>query len=145
MYNRGYYTLPNPWGFIKAIEYAVENGGDDNYIGFSWFGEKEDPFIKQKTAYCCPHCQKIIVDAIAEINKSADRTQRKMILKELDEKAKKSACTHYEEFEQLAHNTGESPTLKSPTERLYSYIADVAKNPSISPNSKKQITPEEKE
>ena len=29
-----------------------------NLITFSWFGEKEDPYIHEETCYTCPNCKK---------------------------------------------------------------------------------------
>ncbi len=116
--------MPNPWGFVEVAKYAIENGGDNNYIGFSWFGEKEDPVIGQKKAYCCPDCQDLIINTIKRINKSFSREERKEMLAELYEKAGELECGHYAEFQQELEETKRNKR-KKPQERLQDYYEDV--------------------
>ena len=116
--------MPNPWGFVEVAKQAIENGGDNNYIGFSWFGEKEDPVVGQTKAYCCPDCQNLIINSIKRINKSFDREERKEILAELYEKAKDLECAHYEEFKQELEETRSSKS-KTPKRRLHDFYEDV--------------------
>lgn len=116
--------MPNPWGFVEVARQAIENGGDNNFIGFSWFGEKEDPVIGQKKAYCCPDCQKLIINTIKRINKSFDRDERKTILAELYEKAGELECGHYTEFKQELEEIKKNKK-KDPQRRLHDYYTDV--------------------
>ena len=124
MQRRGHYKLPNPWGFVEVARYAIEEGGRNNYIGFSWFGEKEDPVIGQKTAYCCPDCQRLIIDSLKRINKSFDRDERREILAELYERAGELECGHYAEFKQELEEAKKNKK-KDPERRLHDYYTAV--------------------
>lgn len=124
MQRRGHYKLPNPWGFVEVAKQAIENGGD-NYIGFSWFGEKEDPVVGQTKAYCCPDCQNLIINSIKRINRSFDRKERKTILAELYEKADELNCGHYKEFQKELEDMRSSDKRKTPQRRLQDYYTDV--------------------
>ena len=123
MQEKGHYKLPNPWGFVEVAKQAIENGGD-NYIGFSWFGEKEDPIIGQRKAYCCPDCQKLIIDSLKRINKTFDRSAKSQILNELFFKAKKLDCKHYEEFQKELEESRNNKR-KTPERRLHDYYRDI--------------------
>ena len=123
MQEKGHYKLPNPWGFVEAAKQAIENGGD-NYIGFSWFGEKEDPIIGQRKAYCCPDCQKLIIDSLKRINKTFDRSVKLQILNELFSKAKELDCKHYEELQKELEES-RSNKRKTPERRLHDYYRDI--------------------
>ena len=123
MQQKGHYKLPNPWGFVEAAKQAIENGGD-NYIGFSWFGEKEDPIIGQRKAYCCPECQKLIIDSLKRINKTFDRSAKLQILNELFSKAKELSCKHYEEFQKELEESRNNKR-KTPERRLHDYYRDI--------------------
>lgn len=123
MQQKGHYKLPNPWGFVEAAKQAIENGGD-NYIGFSWFGEKEDPIIGQRKAYCCPDCQKLIIDSLKRINKTFDRSAKSQILNELFSKAKELDCKHYEEFQKELEESRNNKR-KTPERRLHDYYRDI--------------------
>lgn len=123
MQEKGHYKLPNPWGFVEVAKQAIENGGE-NYIGFSWFGEKEDPIIGQRKAYCCPECQKLIIDSLKRINKTFDRSAKSQILNELFSKAKKLECKHYEEFQKELEESRNNKR-KTPERRLHDYYRDI--------------------
>ena len=122
MYETGYYVLPNPWGFVEAAKIAVEEAGD-SYIGFSWFGEKEDPIVGQTKAYCCPDCQLLIINALKEVNKTFDTAKRQQILDELLKNAKNLQCKHYEEF---VKNLNDAPQ-NSPRRRMHDYFESLVK------------------
>lgn len=123
MQEKGHYKLPNPWGFVEAAKQAIENGGD-NYIGFSWFGEKEDPIVGQRKAYCCPECQKLIIDSLKRLNKTFDRSTKSEILDELFAKAKELDCKHYEEFQKELEESRKNKR-KTPEIRLHDYYRDI--------------------
>lgn len=116
--------MPNPWGFVEVAKEAIENGGDNNYIGFSWFGEKEDPVIGQKKAYCCPECQNLIIGTIKRINKTFNREERKAMLAELYEKAGELECGHYAEFIQELNEIKRNKQ-KTPERRLHDYYETI--------------------
>lgn len=124
MQKRGHYRLPNPWGFVEVAKQAIENEGDNNYIGFSWFGEKEDPVVGQTKAYCCPNCQKLIIDSIKRINKSFDREERKIILNELLKNAGELECGHYADFQRELEEIKKNK-IKTPERRMQDYFIDV--------------------
>ena len=119
MYKSGYYKLPNPWGFVEAARIALKEERE-GYIGFSWFGEKEDPIVGQTKAYCCPDCQRIIINALKKINKTYNKYKRKEILDELLYKAKELDCKHYEKFQKELYEI-KSSKRKSSKERLHDY------------------------
>jgi len=123
MQKRGHYKLPNPWGFVEAAKIAIEEGGE-NYIGFSWFGEKEDPIVGQTKAYCCPDCQKIIIDTLKRVNQTFDRSTRTQILDNLFEEAKALVCKHYEEFQNELEESRNSKR-KTPERRLHDYYEHI--------------------
>lgn len=127
MQKTGHYKMPNPWGFVESAKEAIENGGD-NYIGFSWFGEKEDPIVGQTKAYSCSECQTLIIDSIKKINKIRDREERKLILDELIDKAKKLECKHYDEFQKELSEKEKNNKRKTPERRLHDYYADIINN-----------------
>ncbi len=123
MHKTGHYKLPNPWGFVEIAKIAVEEAGE-NYIGFSWFGEKEDPVVGQKKAYCCPNCQKLIVNSLKEINKIFNKSERKKILDELLKKAEGLDCKHYQDF-QKELETIKNYKRKTSKRRLNDYYEDI--------------------
>ncbi len=126
MEQNGHYRLPNPWGFVEAAKTAIQEGGE-NYIGFSWFGEKEDPIIGQTKAYCCPECQKLIIDSLKKINQTFDRSARTQILDKLFEEAKGLYCKHYEVFQKELEESRKNKR-KSPERRLHDYYRDIINN-----------------
>ena len=123
MNKSGHYKLPNPWGFVEAAKRAIEES-ESNYIGFSWFGEKEDPIVGQTKAYCCPDCQDMIIDSLKRINKTFDKTERKQILDELLNRAKELDCKHYEEFQTGLEESRKSKR-KTPTRRMHDYYEHI--------------------
>ncbi len=127
MEQNGHYKLPNPWGFVEAAKIAIQEGGD-NYVGFSWFGEKEDPIVGQTKAYCCPDCQKLIIDSLKRINKTFDKSAKLQILQELFNKAKELDCRHYEEFQKELEESKKTNTRKTPERRLHDYYTDIINN-----------------
>lgn len=126
MYKKGHYKLPNPWGFVEVAKQAIEEGGE-NYIGFSWFGEKEDPIVGQTKAYCCPDCQKLIIDALKRINATFDRDEKRYILKSIFDKANELDCKHYDEF-QKELEISRNNKIKKPERRLHDYYKDIINN-----------------
>lgn len=125
MYKKEYYKLPNPWGFVESIKEILQYNGK-NHIGFSWFGEKELKNIGETRAYCCPECQKLIIDAVKKVNGTFDIDERNKILEELLIKAKQLKCKDYEksqkELEEEDRNTNKRET---PKRRLYDYYTDI--------------------
>ena len=121
MQKAGHYKLPNPYGFIEAVKEVIENGGD-NYVGFSWFGEKEDPIVKQTKAYSCPECQTLIINSLKKINGTHSIEERKDILKELIDKAKNLDCKHYDKFQKELKQERQSKR-KTPKRRMHDYYS----------------------
>lgn len=126
MYNNGHYKLPNPWGFIEAAKKVIEEG-TGAYIGFSWFGEKEDPIIRQKKAYCCNDCQNLIIHSIKDINKTFNIDKRKSILSELLKRAEGLECSHYKDFKEALERE-KMVKKKSPQRRLHDYYSYLINN-----------------
>lgn len=127
MEQNGHYRLPNPWGFIEAAKIAIQEGGE-NYIGFSWFGEKEDPIIGQTKAYCCPECQKLIIDSLKKINQTFEKNTKLQILHELFNKANQLECGHYTEFKKELEESRKFNKRKTPERRLHDYYRDIINN-----------------
>lgn len=136
MYQKEHYKLPNPWGFVETAKIVIEQGGE-NYIGFSWFGEKEDPIVGQTKAYCCIDCQKLIIDALKRINETFDKNVRTQILEELFEEAKKIDCKHYKEFQRELQYSRNNKR-KTLQRRLHDYYESV-----INDKTGAQVTYEE--
>ena len=124
MQEQGHYRLPNPWGFVEVAKIAIEEGGD-NYIGFSWFGEKEDPIVGQQKAYHCPDCQKLIINGLKSINGTMNREERRELMKKLINKGKELSCSHYNEFLEELEVLRSRDSRKSPKTRLHDYYIDV--------------------
>lgn len=125
MYKKEYYKLPNPWGFVESIKEILQYNGK-NHIGFSWFGEKELKNIGETRAYCCPECQKLIVDAVKKVNGTFDIDERNKILEELLIKAKQLKCKDYEEFQkELEEEDRNANKRKIPERRLHDYYEDI--------------------
>lgn len=121
MQNNGFYELPNPWGFVEAIKEILKINKKNN-ITFSWFGEKELQNIGETKAYCCPECEKLIVNAVKKINSTFDRNERNKILQELLINAKKLRCKDYEKFqEKLKEDARNTNKRKTPKRRLHDY------------------------
>ena len=96
----GRYQLANPWGFVEATKRIVLNDDIKNLITFSWFGEKEDPYIKEETCYSCEDCKDLMVAFFRKMNGTFDLQERKHLL----------TCGCYEKFkEQLREDDGKNP------------------------------------
>ena len=68
MQKNGMYKSANPWGLVETTKELLLDENIQNLITFSWFGEKEDPYIQEQTCYTCPHCKLLIVDFFRNIN-----------------------------------------------------------------------------
>lgn len=127
MKNNGFYELPNPWGFVEAIKEILEEN-ENNYIGFSWFGEKETKNIGETKSYCCPECQNLIVNAVKRINGTFNNDERNEIMKDLSSKANELECNHYLQFQQQLEEERKNKTTKTPESRLHEYYEYVINN-----------------
>ncbi len=113
MYKKGIYKLANPWGLVETTSKILEDEDIENLITFSWFGEKEDPYITEETCYTCPACKKLIVDFFKNINGTFNQDERRKLLEQLLIQAENSECRCYEDFkEQLKENDGKNPNIR---------------------------------
>ena len=126
MQQNGHYRLPNPWGFVETAKIAIQEGGE-NYIGFSWFGEKEDTIVGQTKPYCRAECQRIIIDSFKRINQTSDMKIRLQILDRLFKEAQELECKHYEKFQQELEESRKNKR-KTPERRLHDYYIDIINN-----------------
>lgn len=113
MQTNGMYQPANPWGLVEVTKQILLNDDIKNLITFSWFGEKEDPYIKEETCYSCENCKNLIVSFFRKINGTFDWQERKSLLMELFEREKDLMCGCYENFkEQLREDDGKNPRYK---------------------------------
>lgn len=110
MSKKGFYQSANPWGLVEVTKYILEDNEINNLITFSWFGEKEDPYIKEETCYTCSTCKNQIITFFNNINGTFSREERKKLLNDLLINAKKSECKCYQRFqEHLMETDGKDP------------------------------------
>lgn len=110
MRTSGMYQPANPWGLVEVTKQILSNDDFKNLITFSWFGEKEDPYIKEETCYSCEDCKNLIVSFFRKMNGTFDWQARKSLLMELFEHEKDLVCGCYENFkEQLKEDDGKNP------------------------------------
>lgn len=113
MLKKGIYKPANPWGLVYAMGKIQAYDDIKNIITLSWFGEKEDPYIKEKTCYTCPECKGMLVDFFKNINGTLNDLERKWLLVDLLVKAEHLECKCYEKFkEQLKENDGKNPYIR---------------------------------
>lgn len=113
MYKKGIYKLANPWGLVETTSKILEDEDIENLITFSWFGEKEDPYITEETCYTCPECKDLIINFFKNINGTFDRNQRKKILDILFEDTTHLKCDCYQNFrQQLKKDDGKNPKIR---------------------------------
>lgn len=113
MQQKGLYEPANPWGLVETTKQILLDDDIQNLVTFSWFGEKEDPYIQEQTCYTCPECKKLIIDFFRNVNGTFDSEERKRLLSELFEQAEDLKCGCYQKFmEQLKDNDGKNPRYK---------------------------------
>ena len=110
LHQKGIYHLPNPWGFVESTKQILDNKENKNIITFSWFGEKEDPYISEQTCYTCKFCRERIINAFRDINSNFNTENRKNILDNLIKSGEESDCGCYLRFKNnLEKNDGKNP------------------------------------
>ena len=113
MQEKGIYKPANPWGLVETTKELLLDDSIQNLITFSWFGEKEDPYIKEQTCYTCPHCKSMIIDFFRNINGTFNQEERKKLLEQLLKQAEKLECGCYEKFkQQLKEKDGKNPKIR---------------------------------
>ena len=113
MQKNGMYKPANPWGLVETTKELLLDKSIKNLITFSWFGEKEDPYIQEQTCYTCPHCKALIVDFFRNINGTFNINERRKLLEQLLIKAENSECKCYDSFKaQLKENDGKNPSIR---------------------------------
>lgn len=106
----GMYQPANPWGLVEVTKQILSNDDIKNLITFSWFGEKEDPYIKEETCYTCEECKNLIVDFFRKLNGTFDWQERKSLLVGLFKDSENLTCECYEKFkEQLKEDDRKNP------------------------------------
>ena len=110
MQKNGMYQPANPWGLVETTKQILRDKNIKNIITFSWFGEKEDPYISEKTCYSCNNCKKLIMDFFVRMNGTFDWQERKRLLREVYKQAGGLACGCYEKYkEQLKEDDRKNP------------------------------------
>ena len=113
MQKKGIYKPANPWGLVETTKKLLLDNNIQNLITFSWFGEKEDPYIQEQTCYTCQYCKELIINFFRDINGTFNLKERRYLLEQLLRKAEKSECGCYENFnEQLKENDGKNPIIR---------------------------------
>lgn len=113
MQKNGIYKPANPWGLVETTKELLLDDDIQNLITFSWFGEKEDPYIKEQTCYTCPHCKLLIVEFFKNINGTFNPDERRKLLEQLLRQAESLECGCYESFKsQLKENDGKTPNVR---------------------------------
>ena len=113
MQKNGMYKPTNPWGLVETTKELLLDKSIKNLITFSWFGEKEDPYIQEQTCYTCPHCKALIVDFFRNINGTFNLDERRKLLEQLLVQAENSECKCYDSFKaQLKENDGKNPSIR---------------------------------
>lgn len=110
MQKNGMYQPANPWGLVEVTRQILSNVNIKNLITFSWFGEKEDPYIKEQTCYSCNNCKDFIATFFRKLNSTFDWQERKRLQIDLLKKAENLTCGCYESFQQqLKEDDGKNP------------------------------------
>lgn len=113
MQKNGMYKPANPWGLVETTKEILEDENIQNLITFSWFGEKEDPYIHEQTCYTCPQCKSLIIDFFRKVNGTFNRKERKKLLENLLKKAGNLECRCYNKFqEKLKESDGKNPKIR---------------------------------
>lgn len=113
MQKNGMYRPANPWGLVETTKELLLDDDIQNLITFSWFGEKEDPYIQEQTCYTCPHCKSLIVEFFRNINGIFNHSERRKLLEQLLRQAESVECGCYESFKsQLKENDGKTPNIR---------------------------------
>ncbi len=113
MQKNGMYRPANPWGLVETTKELLLDKDIKSLITFSWFGEKEDPYIQEQTCYTCPHCKELIVDFFRNINGTFNPDERRELLEQLLSQAENLECECYETFKlQLKENDGKNPNIR---------------------------------
>lgn len=123
MKKKGIYKSANPWGLVETTKKLLLDDTVQNLITFSWFGEKEDPYIQEQTCYTCQHCKLLIIEFFRNINGTFNVEERRRLLEQLLIKAENSECGCYENFKvQLKESDGKNPHI-----RYREFIGQVSK------------------
>ena len=110
MQKKGVYIPANPWGLVEATKELLLDEDIQSLITFSWFGEKEDPYIQEETCYTCPHCKSLIIDFFRKINGTFDPDERRELLEKLLAQAENLDCGCYTSFKsKLKKSDGKNP------------------------------------
>lgn len=113
MQKNGMYKPANPWGLVETTKELLLDDDIQNLITFSWFGEKEDPYIQEQTCYTCPHCKLLIVEFFRNINGTFNPIERRKLLEQLLKQAESLECGCYESFKvQLKENDAKTPNIR---------------------------------
>ena len=113
MQKKGVYTPANPWGLVETTTKLLQDEEIQSLITFSWFGEKEDPYIQEETCYTCPHCKSLIIDFFRKINGTFNPDERRKLLEQLLGQAENLECGCYESFKsKLEKRDGKSPQIR---------------------------------
>jgi len=111
--NKGLYKPANPWGLVELTKQILLDPNIKSLITFSWFGEKEDPYIQETTCYTCPTCKKQIINFFKSVNGTFDSKERMDLLDNLLKYAKSSTCNCYENFKyELDNDDNKNPRLR---------------------------------
>lgn len=113
MQKNGMYKPANPWGLVETTKRLLLDDDIGNLITFSWFGEKEDPYIQEQTCYTCPHCKALIIEFFRNINGTFHPDERRKLLEQLLRQAESLECECYDSFQlQLKENDGKNPNIR---------------------------------
>ena len=113
MKKNGMYKPANPWGLVETTKELLLDDDIQNLITFSWFGEKEDPYIQEQTCYTCPHCKSLIVEFFRNINGTFNPIERRKSLEQLLRQAESLECGCYKSFKsQLKESDGKTPNIR---------------------------------
>lgn len=113
MQKKGGYTPANPWGLVETTTKLLQDEDILGLITFSWFGEKEDPYIQEETCYTCPHCKSLIIDFFRKINGTFDPYERRKLLEQLLKQAEGLECGCYTSFKsKLKESDAKNPQIR---------------------------------
>ena len=113
MQKKGVYTPANPWGLVETTTKLLQDEDIQSLITFSWFGEKEDPYIQEETCYTCPHCKSLIIDFFRKINGTFDPYERRKLLEQLLKQAEGLECGCYTSFKsKLKESDAKNPQIR---------------------------------
>lgn len=113
MQKKGLYTPANPWGLVETTTKLLQDEDIQSLITFSWFGEKEDPYIQEETCYTCPHCKSLIIDFFRKINGTFDPYERRKLLEQLLKQAEGLECGCYTSFKsKLKESDAKNPQIR---------------------------------